>query len=157
MHIELKENSKRRGLLTDAWYDMELLVDLLVHGGGDDADFREGVGHRVDAHLSHEQGQQEDLILGYIVVLYRGEEEHHMTGGVSIMYSIRRNSINSNKPTVWTHQQHSDRHESSGSGGHGAVHQDDVVLTDVFGQTKVVKLEEDDTVTLLKGFRVGLL
>jgi len=43
---------------------------------------------------------------------------------------------------VWTYQQHPDSHESSRSGGHGAVHQDDVVLTDVFGQTKVVKLED---------------
>lgn len=49
---------------------MELVVDLLVHGGGDDADFREGVGHRVDAHLRHQQGQEEDFILCYIVVLY---------------------------------------------------------------------------------------
>lgn len=44
----------------------------------------------------------------------------------------------------WTYQQHSDGHEGSSSGGHGAVHQDDVVLTDVFGQTEVVKLEERD-------------
>lgn len=62
-----------RNLLTDARYDVELVVDLLVHGGGDDADFREGVGHRVDAHLRHEQGQQEDLVLGDIVVLHRTE------------------------------------------------------------------------------------
>lgn len=43
-----------------------------------------------------------------------------------------------------TYQQHSDGHEGGGSGGHGAVHQDDVVFTDVFGQTEVVKLNERD-------------
>lgn len=32
-------------VLTDAWYDVELVVDLLVYGGGDDPNFREGVGH----------------------------------------------------------------------------------------------------------------
>lgn len=41
-----------------------------------------------------------------------------------------------------TYQQNSDSHESSGAGGHGAVHEDDVVLADVFGQTKVMKLED---------------
>lgn len=45
---------------------------------------------------------------------------------------------------MWTNQQHSDGHESSGSGGHGAVHQDDVVLADVFGQTEVVELQDGD-------------
>ena len=55
--------------LTDARYDVELVVDLLVHGSGDDADFREGIRHRVDAHLCHQQGQQEDLVLCYIMVL----------------------------------------------------------------------------------------
>lgn len=91
--------------IPDAWYDVELVVDLLVYGSGDDPNFREGVGHRMDPHLSHQQGQQEDLILSYIVV-----------------------------------QQNSDRHERSSSGGHGAVHEDDVVFTDVFWQTKVMKL-----------------
>lgn len=57
-------------VLTNAWYDVELVVDLLVYGGGDDPNFREGVGHRMDPHLSHQQGQQEDLILSYIVVLH---------------------------------------------------------------------------------------
>ena len=42
---------------------------------------------------------------------------------------------------VSIYQQHSDGHERGSSGGHGAVHQDDVVLTDVFGQTEVVELE----------------
>lgn len=62
--------------LTDAWNDVELVVDLLVHRCGDDADFREGVGHGVDAHLCHQQRQQEDLVLGYVVVLggRRGRE-----------------------------------------------------------------------------------
>lgn len=32
-------------VLTNAWYDVELVVDLLVHSGGDDADFGEGIGH----------------------------------------------------------------------------------------------------------------
>lgn len=59
----------RTNILTDAWYDVELVVDLLVYGSGDDADFGEGVGHRVDAHLRHEQRQQEDLVLCDIVVL----------------------------------------------------------------------------------------
>lgn len=58
----------RKGL-TDARNDVELVVDLLVHGGADDADSGEGVGHRVDAHLSHEQRQQEDLVLRHVVVL----------------------------------------------------------------------------------------
>lgn len=44
---------EKKNLLTDAWYDVELVVDLLVHGRGDDADFREGIGHRVDTHLCH--------------------------------------------------------------------------------------------------------
>lgn len=56
-------------MLTDAGDDVELVVDLLVHGRGDDADLREGVGHRVHAHLRHEQGQQEDLVFCYVVVL----------------------------------------------------------------------------------------
>lgn len=62
-------------LLTNSWNDVELVVDLLIHGGGDDADFRESVGHRVDAHLCHEQGEQEDLIFGHIMVLHREERE----------------------------------------------------------------------------------
>lgn len=45
---------------------------------------------------------------------------------------------------MWTNQQHPDGHESSGSSGHGAVHQDDVVLADVFGQTEVVELQDGD-------------
>lgn len=43
-----------------------------------------------------------------------------------------------------TYQQNSDRHERSSSSGHGAVHEDDVVFTDVFGQTKVMKLEDGE-------------
>ena len=62
-------------LLTDAWYDVELVVDLFVYSGGDDADFRESVGHRVDAHLCHQQGQQEDLILRYVVVLHKKRQK----------------------------------------------------------------------------------
>lgn len=43
-----------------------------------------------------------------------------------------------------TYQQNSDCHERSSSSGHGAVHEDDVVFTDVFGQTKVMKLEDGE-------------
>lgn len=32
-------------LLTDARYDVEEIVDLLVHSCGDDLDLREGIGH----------------------------------------------------------------------------------------------------------------
>lgn len=39
-----------------------------------------------------------------------------------------------------TYQQDSDGHERRSSCGDGAVHQDDVVFADVFGQAKVVKL-----------------
>lgn len=56
-------------LLTYAWDDVEEVVDLLVHGRGDDFDLREGVGHRVDAHLRHEQRHQQDLVLLDVVVL----------------------------------------------------------------------------------------
>ena len=55
--------------LTDARDDVELLVDLLVHGRGNDADPREGVRHGVDAHLCHEEGEQEDPFLWHVVVL----------------------------------------------------------------------------------------
>lgn len=120
-------------LLTDAGDDVELVVDLLVHGGGDDADLREGVGHRVHAHLRHQQRQQEDFVLRDVVVL-KGEEEGVAAGG-----AFRREPCG-----AWTHQQHSDGHESGGSGGDGAVHQDDVVLADVFGETQVVQLEEEE-------------
>lgn len=61
-------------VLTDARNDVELVVDLLVHGGGDDADSGEGVGHRVDAHLGHEQGHQEELVLRDIMVLQKMAE-----------------------------------------------------------------------------------
>lgn len=37
--------SQDQTVLTDAWNDVELLVDLLVHGGGDNADPGEGVGN----------------------------------------------------------------------------------------------------------------
>lgn len=39
-----------------------------------------------------------------------------------------------------THQQDSDRHHGCSSGGNGAVHEDDVIVADVFGQTQVVQL-----------------
>lgn len=62
-------------ILTNARDDVELVVDLLVHGGADDADAGEGVGDRVDAHLGHEQRQQEDLVLRDVVVLQKAETE----------------------------------------------------------------------------------
>ena len=47
-----------------------------------------------------------------------------------------------------TYQQHSDSHHGRCSCGHSAVHQNHVVLTDVFGQPQVVQLrkpeEEED-------------
>lgn len=56
-------------MLTNAWDDVELIVDLLVHGCCDDAHLGESVGYRVNAHLSHQQRQQEDLILVDVMVL----------------------------------------------------------------------------------------
>lgn len=55
--------------LTDAWYDVEEVVDLLVDRRGDDFDLRESVGHRVDAHLGHQQRHHQDLVLLDVVVL----------------------------------------------------------------------------------------
>ena len=59
----------RSTTLTDAGDDVEQIVDLLVHRRGDDLDLGEGVGHRVDPHLRHEEGQQEDPLLLHVVVL----------------------------------------------------------------------------------------
>ena len=59
----------RSTTLTDAGDDVEQIVDLLVNRRGDDLDLGEGVGHRVDPHLRHEQGHQQDLILLDVVVL----------------------------------------------------------------------------------------
>lgn len=42
--------------------------------------------------------------------------------------------------SVSTHQQDSYCHHGSGAGGHCAVHQDDMIFTDVFGQTQVMQL-----------------
>lgn len=58
--------------LTDAGDDVELLVDPLVHGRGDDADSGESVSHRVHPHLGHQQRQQEDALLRHVVVLQHG-------------------------------------------------------------------------------------
>lgn len=73
--LKFQDISWNTDVLTDARNDVELVVDLLVHGGGDDADSGEGVGHRVDAHLGHEQRHQEELVLRDVVVLQK------MTGG----------------------------------------------------------------------------
>lgn len=56
-------------LLTYARYDVEEVVDLLVHSCGDDFDLWECVGHRMDSHFCHEQRHQQDLILLDIMVL----------------------------------------------------------------------------------------
>lgn len=48
---------------------MKLIADFLVHSSGDDAHFGKGVGHRMDAHLRHEQRKQEDLVFLDIVIL----------------------------------------------------------------------------------------
>lgn len=58
--------------LTDAWDDVELVVDLLVHSCGDDAYFGKGVSDGVNAHLSHQQRQKKDFILLDIMVLKPG-------------------------------------------------------------------------------------
>lgn len=49
---------------------MEEVIDLLVDGGGDDFDLREGVGHGMNTHLSHEQRNQQDLLLLNIMILH---------------------------------------------------------------------------------------
>lgn len=45
---------------------------------------------------------------------------------------------------IWTldstHQQHSYCHHGRGAGGNGAVHEDDMIFADVFGQTQVMQL-----------------
>lgn len=58
----------------------------------------------------------------------------------------QRASVGSNWPCLrtWrlasTHQQDSHCHHSRSSGGNCAVHEDDVVFADVFGQTQVMQL-----------------
>lgn len=131
---------------------MELVVDLFVHGGGDDADSGEGVGDRVDAHLGHEQRQQEDFVLRNVVVLQKKAETERTTSATS---STSGRSLNPN-PNLQTYQQDSDGHERSSSRGNGAVHQDDVVFADVFGQAKVVKLRRGGGGTQSTLERVGV-
>lgn len=58
-----------RGGLTNPWNDVKLIIDFFVHSSRDDAHFGKGVGHRVDAHLRHEQREQEDLVLLDIMIL----------------------------------------------------------------------------------------
>lgn len=47
--------------------------------------------------------------------------------------------------SVFTHQQDPHCHHGSGSGGHRAVHEDDMIFADVFGQTQVMQLQGGDT------------
>lgn len=41
-----------------------------------------------------------------------------------------------------THQEHAHSHHGRGARGHGAVHEDHVVVADVLGQPQVVELGE---------------
>lgn len=65
---KISEDRAHAAELTDAGLDVELLVDDRVDGRGHDADLGEGVGHRVDAGLSHEQRAEHDVLLGHVVV-----------------------------------------------------------------------------------------
>lgn len=47
------------------------------------------------------------------------------------------------------HQQHTHGHHGRGSGGHGAVHEDDVVLADLLGQAQVVELRREGEGSLI--------
>lgn len=42
------------------------------------------------------------------------------------------------------YQQNADGHHGGGAGGHGAVHQDDVIFADVFRQAEVMELKSGD-------------
>ena len=50
-----------------------------------------------------------------------------------------------------TYQQHSDGHHGRCSRGHGAVHQNHMVLADVFGQPQVVQLNGGDRAEEARG------
>lgn len=56
--------------LTDTGNHVQEVVQALVHRRGDDFHLGEGVGHRVDAQLCHQQRDQDDLILPHLVVLH---------------------------------------------------------------------------------------
>ena len=129
----------RSTTLTDAGDDVEQIVDLLVHRRGDDLDLGEGVGHRVDPHLRHEQGHQQDLILLDVVVLKEQTNTNtNPVGGSSVVNHVWTSEAARHRTD--THQQHSDGHHGGGARGDGAVHQDHVVLADLLGQPQVVEL-----------------
>lgn len=56
--------------LTDTGNHVQEVVQALVHRRGDDLHLGEGVGHRVDAQLCHQQRDQDDLILLHLVILH---------------------------------------------------------------------------------------
>lgn len=56
--------------LTNTGNHMQEVVQALVHCRGDDFDLGEGVGHRVDAELCHQQRDQDDLVLPHLVILH---------------------------------------------------------------------------------------
>lgn len=56
--------------LTDTGNHVQEVVQALVHRRGDDFHLGEGVGHRVDAQLRHQQRDQDDLILLHLVILH---------------------------------------------------------------------------------------
>lgn len=119
--------------LTYAWDDVEEVVDLLVDSRGDDFDLRESIGHRVDSHLCHQQGHQQDLVFLNVVVLNRNRQR--------IKTRTKRDCLQISGQWGSPYQQNADSHHGSGSGGHGAVHQNDVIFADVFRQTEVVELK----------------
>lgn len=64
--------------LTDTRNHMQEVVQVLVHCRGDDFDLGEGVGHRVDAELCHQQRDQDDLILPHLVILHMHKPHVHV-------------------------------------------------------------------------------
>lgn len=56
--------------LTDTRNHVQKVVEALVHRRGDDFDLGEGVGHRVDAELCHQQRDQDNQILPHLVILH---------------------------------------------------------------------------------------
>lgn len=94
----------------------------------------------MDTHLRHEQRQQENLVLRHVVVLQEKTERRMSTHLLITWMQI-----------FGTYQQDADGHERSSSRGDSAVHQDHIVLADVFGQTEVVKLRETHKITGCRG------
>lgn len=126
-----------RVLLTYARDDVEEIVDLLVHSRGDDFHLWEGVGHRVDAHLRHQQGHQQDLVLLNVVVLHGNGQTVYIKKKKKKWMDGLWVSERGGSP----YQQNADGHHGGGAGGHGAVHQNDVIFADVFRQAEVMELK----------------